>query len=197
MGKGKRLLLICAVTGFAGLTVWVTWLAKRLDSQQPGGSQSRVAARRQAPDLALRDLNGQFVRLSDFKGQKNVLLSFWASWSKPCRLEMPNLRSLYEQKGKLNLEILAVNLDPDAGAAERFTTEQKLTFPVLLDPSRETAKTFGVQVIPSLFLIDKRGNMLQIGRGLNPGLATSLPMMLEAMDRGASRGMNRPYAPGN
>jgi peroxiredoxin len=110
---------------------------------------------------------------------------------------MPNLRSLYAQREKLNLEILAVNLDPNASAAERFTGEQKLTFPVLLDPSRATAKTFGVQVIPSLFLIDKRGNMLPIGRGLSPRLETSLPMMLDLMERGPARGMNRPYAPSN
>jgi peroxiredoxin len=197
MDKAKRVFLICAVAGFAGLTVWVTWLAKRLDSQQPDGSPLRMAARRQAPDLALRDLNGQLVRLSDFKGQKNVILSFWASWSKPCRLEMPNLRSLYEQKQKLNIEILAVNFDPEASAAERFTKEQKLTFPVLLDPSRETAKTFGVQVVPSLFLVDKRGIIRPIGRGLSPGLAMSLPMMLEQIERAPARGMNRPYAPSN
>lgn len=195
MSKAKRVLLICAVAGFAGLTVWVAWLAKRLESQQPGGSQSRMAARRQAPDLALRDLNGQFVRLSDFKGQKNVILSFWASWSKPCRLEMPDLRSLYEQRQKLNFEILAVNLDPEASAAEGFTKEQKLTFPVLLDPSRETAKTFGVQVIPSLFLVDKRGIIRPIGRGLSPGLGTMLPMILEQVERAPATGMSRPYAP--
>jgi len=182
---------------FAAFTVWITWQAKRLESQQPGGSQARLAARRQAPELSLKDLSGQIVKLSDFEGQKNVILSFWTTWSKPCRLEMANLRSLYEQREKLNLEILAVNLDSEAGAAGRFAKEEKLAFTVLLDPTRETARAFGVEVIPSLFLVDKRGRIMPVGRGLSPGIARSLPMMLEMMDRPPARGMLRPNVPSN
>ena len=115
-----------------------------------------------APDFFLRTLNGRSVRLSDYRG-KTVVLNFWASWCPPCRREMPDFQTLWEERGPSgpdDLVILAVNLLPEdtIAAAEGFVEEFGLTFPMLLDTSRgEVARRYGVQALPATFFIDREG----------------------------------------
>ena len=115
-----------------------------------------------APDFFLRTLNGRSVRLSDYRG-KTVVLNFWASWCPPCRREMPDFQTLWEERGPSgpdDLVILAVNLLPEdtIAAAEGFVEEFGLTFPVLLDTSRgEVARRYGVRALPATFFIDREG----------------------------------------
>ena len=115
-----------------------------------------------APDFFLRTLNGRSVRLSDYQG-KTVVLNFWASWCPPCRREMPDFQTLWEERGPSGLDdivILAVNLLPEdtIAAAEGFVDEFGLTFPILLDTSRgEVAQRYGVQALPATFFIDRDG----------------------------------------
>ena len=115
-----------------------------------------------APDFFLRTLNGRSVRLSDYRG-KTVVLNFWASWCPPCRREMPDFQTLWEERGPSGLDdlvILAVNLLPEdtIAAAEGFVDEFGLTFPILLDTSRgEVSQRYGVQALPATFFIDRDG----------------------------------------
>ncbi len=115
-----------------------------------------------APDFFLRTLNGRSVRLSDYRG-KTVVLNFWASWCPPCRREMPDFQTLWEERGPSgpdDLVVLAVNLLPEdtIAAAEGFVEEFGLTFPVLLDTSRgEVARRYGVRALPATFFIDRAG----------------------------------------
>ena len=115
-----------------------------------------------APDFFLRTLNGRSVRLSDYRG-KTVVLNFWASWCPPCRREMPDFQTLWEERGPSgpdDIVILAVNLLPEdtIAAAEGFVDEFGLTFPILLDTSRgEVARPYGVQALPATFFIDRDG----------------------------------------
>ena len=115
-----------------------------------------------APDFFLRTLNGRSVRLSDYRG-KTVVLNFWASWCPPCRREMPDFQTLWEERGPSgpdDLVILAVNLLPEdtIAAAEGFVEEFGLTFPILLETSSgEVAWRYGVQALPATFFIDRAG----------------------------------------
>jgi peroxiredoxin len=188
MDKTRQPLLIGAVAVLAVFTVWITWLAKRMESQQPGGTQARLLMRQPAPDLPLKSLDGRPVSLAEFKGQKKVIVAFWSSSSRPCRMELASLRALYKRQDELGFTILSVNVDTDTSAAERYAKEQQLPFPVLLDPSRQAAKAFGVQVIPSLFVIDKSGIVVLVTRGLTPMLETTLPSLLRAPGRSPMRG---------
>ena len=92
-----------------------------------------------------------------------MVLNFWASWCPPCRREMPDFQTLWEERGPSgpdDLVILAVNLLPEdtIAAAEGFVDEFGLTFPILLDTSRgEVAQRYGVQALPATFFIDRDG----------------------------------------
>jgi len=104
---------------------------------------------------------------------------------------LAELRSFYESRRGADFELLAVNLDSQAGVAERFTRDQRFSFPVLLDPSRAAAKAFRVQVIPSLFVINKQGVIEEARPGVTPAPEKTLPGMLESANNPRGRGAPR------
>lgn len=109
-----------------------------------------------APDFEAVTLDGEKVRLSDYKGEK-VLLNFWATWCPPCREEMPDLQKFYETQ---DVAVLAVNLT-DTEMSEKhvhaFMDEFEFTFPVLMDNRAEIAKLYRINPIPTSFMIDTDG----------------------------------------
>jgi peroxiredoxin len=119
-----------------------------------------------APEFTLPTSATQTVRLSDYLGQV-VLLNFWATWCPPCRVEMPALERLYVHFRDRGFVALAVSIDT-AGAETvvvAFATEQRLTFPIALDPGMTVATRYGVRGLPSTFLVDRRGRIRAIAVG--------------------------------
>ena len=100
-----------------------------------------------APDFAYASIDGEPVRLSDFRGDKVVLVNVWATWCGPCVVEMPSMQRLYDSLDGEDFEILAVSVDAPAGQLDfagrpggdlrEFTEELELTFPILHDPDGE------------------------------------------------------------
>lgn len=132
------------------------WVVATLE---PAGERPRAASFA-APELALRTLAGEPVRLSDLRG-KVVLLNFWATWCIPCRTEMPAIEALYQRYRAQGLEVLAVNLDRlSTAGVEAFLKEVKVTFPIVLDPDWSAARTYGVLGVPTSYLIDRAGNVV-------------------------------------
>lgn len=115
-----------------------------------------------APDFTLTNLDGEEVTLSDLQG-KNVLLNFWATWCPPCEAEMPHLQKYYDTYAeKDNVEIIGVNVTYAKEKIERvkqFVEGYQLTFPILLEPTKEVADQYEVFTIPSTFMIDVEGNV--------------------------------------
>lgn len=83
-----------------------------------------------APDFELETLDGDMVKLSDFRRNK-VMINFWATWCPPCRAEMPDMERFHQDK---DIVILAVNLTDTENSIkniENFANEFNLTFPIL------------------------------------------------------------------
>ncbi|ALX49020.1 redoxin domain-containing protein [Lentibacillus amyloliquefaciens] len=111
-----------------------------------------------APDFQLETLDGEQVALSDYRGRR-VMVNFWATWCPPCRAEMPDMQSFYEDK---DVEILAINLTGTESSREGvtdFTNEFGLTFPILMDEDTQVANEYQIQPIPSSFMIDSNGRI--------------------------------------
>jgi peroxiredoxin len=110
-----------------------------------------------APDFTLPDLAGKPVRLAGFRGQKTVLLNFWATWCVPCREEMPTLERLSRER-RGSLVVLGINVDVvGKDKVQAFVRELGLTFPILLDPETVVGKRYRVRALPTSFLIDRDG----------------------------------------
>ncbi|MCT1905495.1 peroxiredoxin [Oceanobacillus sojae] len=109
-----------------------------------------------APDFELQTLNGETVKLSDYRGEK-VMINFWATWCPPCRAEMPDMEEFHQDK---DITILAVNLtetENNLQQVEDFIVEYDLTFPILLDEEIKVAEQYMIQPIPTSYMINSNG----------------------------------------
>jgi cytochrome c biogenesis protein CcmG/thiol:disulfide interchange protein DsbE len=97
--------------------------------------------------------------LGEVTGQV-VWVDFWASWCAPCRRSFPwmnEMLSLYQGRG---LQVIGVNVDKEMALAEEFLAETPADFDLRYDPTGQLAERFGVQAMPSSFLLDRDGNVL-------------------------------------
>ena len=122
-----------------------------------------------APELAYKNPNGEVMKLSDLKG-KVVLIDFWASWCRPCRIENPHVVKAYEKfkdkkftNGK-GFTVFSYSLDKNPGAWKAAIEKDKLTWKYHVSDLKgwnsEGAQKYGVVSIPTNFLIDGKGNIL-------------------------------------
>ncbi|PGT79576.1 thiol-disulfide oxidoreductase ResA [Bacillus sp. AFS040349] len=112
-----------------------------------------------APDFQLQTLDGETVRLSDYKGQ-GVFLNFWATYCPPCKEEMPYMQNQYEEFKDKGVTILAIDVGEPKLTVEKFVKRHGLTFPILLDQNEDVLDSYGVGPIPVTFLIDKDGKVV-------------------------------------
>lgn len=115
-----------------------------------------------APDVTLMvaangDV-GSSRRLAELKGRP-VLLDFWASWCGPCALAAPVIERVarrYEEKG---LVVMGVNADDAPEIIQAYAAHKRLSYEMILDADRHMSARFGVDKLPTLVVIDRRGNV--------------------------------------
>ncbi len=121
-------------------------------------------AARPAPerDTDLRARDGGITRLSALRG-RTVLVNVWASWCPPCREEMPSLVRLASRLASEGLVVVALGIDKQPAAAERFLGEMPLgALAVYADPEAQAAGALGARGVPVSILLDAQGR--EIGR---------------------------------
>ena len=126
----------------------------RLDNLIPIGSE--------APDFSQPTPEGKTLSLSSLRG-KVVLIDFWASWCKPCRMENPNVKRVYEQYKSKGFEIIGVSLDREKGAWTGAIAQDGLPWKHVSDLgfwNNAAAQQYGVSSIPYTVLVDKDGKVL-------------------------------------
>jgi peroxiredoxin len=116
----------------------------------------------QAPDFVAISPEGEVVHLSDFRGQP-VWLNFWGSWCPPCRAEMPDIQTAYEELQPQGIRLLAISLGDKPSEALNFAKLNGVTFDILLDPDRTlTSPTYPIYNFPTHIFIDKDGIVRKI-----------------------------------
>jgi peroxiredoxin len=120
---------------------------------------AQIKKGKSAPEIKLKDIEGQTFTLSSLKG-KVVLLDFWASWCMPCRKNNPNLVALYEKFKGDGFEILGVSIDENNEAWKKAVEKDGLTWKQVVDNNGWQAKStynYNIDAIPASFLIDQNG----------------------------------------
>jgi peroxiredoxin len=140
------------------LLILLTFLLLTAEAPSPWGIDELVG--KQAADFALKDTNEKTVSLSSLKGNV-VLINFWATWCPPCRGEMPSLNKLYREYRSRGLVVVAVSTDRSASSVRDFLSKHPVDFPVLMDSDSKVSRQFKVFSLPTTFLLDKNGAVLQ------------------------------------
>lgn len=118
-----------------------------------------------APLFTKADLNSRKISLSEFKG-KYVLLDFWASWCPPCMASVPFLNSLRKEYSTDKLVMIGVSHDLDEKTLRKTIAAKDMRWIHLFDEGDAIASIYGVNIIPSFFLINTYGKIIFRGTGL-------------------------------
>lgn len=127
-------------------------------------SKADAGKRGDAPDISGETLEGNPVKLSDYRG-KVVVLNVWGSWCGPCREEAKNLQAVADEYKDKDVQFLGINTrDSDKTNAVRFEQEKGVTFPSLFDPAGTQLLKFpkgslNPQSIPTTLIVDRDGKL--------------------------------------
>ncbi len=133
--------------------------------------QSRVEPK-PAPAFTVMTLDGTEVSLDELRGSV-VVLDFWATWCGPCRRELPIIQRTYEDFKDKNVTVLAVSVNSDTSAVRPYAAKHNLTLPIAF--GRELGGAYGASSIPTLVVIDGRGQIRYVHIGYHPDLEEVLP----------------------
>jgi len=138
--------------------------------------------------LVLTDLNGEQFEFGKFVGDKVIMVSFWATFCKPCRSEMPFLQKLHETYADKGLQIVSISQDtPDTEAMVKpFIRKNRYTFPVCIDRQSEATQLLNAKsVLPYLVVFDRTGKVVKEKDGFSVGDQPGLEKLVkELLDKG-------------
>jgi cytochrome c biogenesis protein CcmG/thiol:disulfide interchange protein DsbE len=122
-----------------------------------------------SPELDLVDLSGRRIDLAELRGQV-VLLAFWATWCRPCIMEIPHLIHLTEAYEAAGFKVLGISVDRNGMAAVKPFMEKKPQINYTIVPNGVgAAMAFGgIRNIPTSFLVDRKGRVVRAFVGLQP-----------------------------
>lgn len=112
-----------------------------------------------AIDIELTDLNGLPVKLSDYKGNV-ILYNAWATWCPPCKEEMPILAEYYLEHADEGFVIVAISDAEPVEAVKSFYQANNIPFPMWPDPTHIASDLYGIDGLPTSFVIDRDFNVV-------------------------------------
>ncbi|MCK4534489.1 MAG: TlpA family protein disulfide reductase [Syntrophobacterales bacterium] len=128
-----------------------------------------------APDFVLKDLDGEKVRLADYR-EKVVLLVFSTTWCTHCRKMPPYLNELRREYSDRGFVIFNIDIQEPGKKVRSYAAKHDIKYKVLLDEKATAAKAYSVRGVPSLILVDKSGTIVcRQCRSLDKLLETLLP----------------------
>jgi len=150
-------LVITVVGGFIAYQAFIS--PDTSASPQVAGATTNSGHLALAPDFTLEKLDGGKITLSDYRGDKPVILDFWTTWCPNCQRDMPVVSRLYE-KYRNQVEIIGVNMRESSRVAQGFVSSRNILFPIVMDSGR-VANQYGIRYTNTHVLIDKNGSIVQ------------------------------------
>jgi len=158
----------------------LTLITANLMAQQIGGNQ-------QLPSIDLTTMDGEQVDLQSYaQNDKITIFSFWATWCKPCKKELNNLKYLLPDWQKAyDAELVAISIDNSRTSrkVKSFVNGQRWSFDVLLDVNKKTKRELNFSAIPYAMIINKEGQIVYKHSGYKEGDEYKMEDKLKAMTK--------------
>jgi thiol-disulfide isomerase/thioredoxin len=117
-----------------------------------------------APDFKLPGTH-KAIELSHYNRHKVIYVDFWASWCEPCRQSFPWMNKMQSRYHDQGFDIIAINLDDQHSNAVKFLHKMPADFTIAYDPRGTIAQRYGLAVMPTSYLIDRKGQISYVHRG--------------------------------
>lgn len=133
--------------------------------------EEELVTARKAPDFKLENIDGKFVQLSQEIGSGPIIISFWATWCKPCVEELTQYKSIFKDYESKGLKVFAISTDNEKTASKvrPMVKSKGLPFTILLDPNSEVARKYYVPSVPYTLILDQQGNIVYTHLGYMKG----------------------------
>ncbi len=127
-------------------------------------------------DFTLIDMNGNKASLFDAAANKTLLLYFWATWCKPCRLVTPQVSALAEKYND-RITVIGINVGgvDSLNDIKKYGKRHKINYPLFIDSDNQTVEAYSIHAIPTVILLDTKGNILFRDNELPENLEQFLP----------------------
>ena len=124
-----------------------------------------VALHAQVPNVQLKNINGKTVQTASIanNGGKPVIISFWATWCKPCLRELKAIHEVYaDWQDETGVKMIIVSIDQaqDANKVKPLVEGFGWEYEVLLDPNGDFKRAMNVQNVPHVFVINGKGKIV-------------------------------------
>jgi len=126
---------------------------------------------RKGPDFTLEDLDGDLIELNQEVGDGPILLSFWATWCKPCLEELNEYKEIYNEYKDKGFKMFAISTDDENTVAKvkPLVKSKGYDFPVLLDTNSDAVRLYYAQSVPYSVILDKNGMIIYSHLGYMKG----------------------------
>ena len=157
----KKYIIIAVVAGMLG---WSFYEFFGSSGSETGQEDTGLKVGQAAPDFEVETLEGETVKLSDFRGEP-VIINFWATWCPPCRAEMPDFEKLHNEEDAVILAMNLTHSENNIEGVSDFADELGLTMPVLLDEEGAVEDSYQLSAYPTSYMIDSEGVTQYVVRG--------------------------------
>ena len=137
-----------------------------------------TSAQAQLPAITLKTMDGQTVKTDTLSNQgKPFIISFFATWCKPCNRELSAIQEVYEDwQEETGVKLIAVSIDQaqNINKVKPLVDEHGWEYDVLLDPNSDFRRALGIQMIPFTLIVDGKGKIVYKHNGYTDGAETEL-----------------------
>ena len=132
-----------------------------------------VAQQKTIPSVKLETLDGKSFNTSAIENNGNpTIISFWATWCKPCKEELNNIADEYDDwMDETGVKLVAISIDDQRSATrvKPYVNSVGWDYQILLDKNSDFKRAMGVQNVPHTFLLDGKGNIVYQHNSYSPG----------------------------